>query len=121
MLDVGGEFLEFLGAHHEGTVISWDDIYLGDELLRQAADAKSGVLSIVVIAVVGRVDEATVEVQVVRAVATARRLRPVVAAATSIVDRRAADVAGVEEIIWIFPNISRSTTEISIKRCKFFR
>ena len=94
----------FEEAHYEGTVISWAILCLGDELLRQAADAKSAVL----IVEVGRADVATVEAQVVRVVATVRRLRPVEAVATSTADRRAVDVAGVEEIVRISTKYSRS-------------
>ena len=47
------------------------------------------------------VDAATVEVQVVRAVASVRRGRPIVAVRTTIAHRRTTHVAGINEIIRI--------------------
>ena len=53
----------------------------------------------------------TAEIQVVRVLATGRRLRPVVAVAvaTSTADRRAVDEAGVEEIIRVFADCLSSS------------
>ena len=47
------------------------------------------------------VDVATVEVQVVRAVATVRRGRPIVSERTTTVHRRTIHVAGINKIIRI--------------------
>ena len=66
-----------------------------------SSDATRHTTVVLVVVVRAWVDVATVEVQVVRAVATVRRGRPIVAVRTTSAHRRTIHVAGINKVIRI--------------------